>query len=192
MNIPKDPRSGAAALGGIALIAVGLWWLIQATGIIPAVVLETLTRSVGALAVIAIGVAVLYVSRRGTFKMPAPGTRLYRSRTDKWIGGVLGGLGSYLGIDPVILRIATILLTLLGAGSLVVAYIVMWIVVPEEPLVPAASQAAPAQPVWPTPPAAPIPPVEPAAPAQPAAPAPPAEPTPPTPPEPPAPPADGS
>jgi phage shock protein C len=146
MSMPKDPRSGAAALGGLALIAFGLWWLVQATGIIPAVVLETLGRSIGALAVIGLGVTVLWVSRRTTFTMPAAGTRLYRSRTDRWIGGVLGGLGAYLGIDPVILRIASILLTVLGAGALVIAYIVMWIVVPEEPLVPTAPSAPPAPP----------------------------------------------
>jgi phage shock protein C len=146
MSMPKDPRSGAAALGGIALIAFGSWWLLQATGVVPAVVLETLSRSIGALAVIGLGVAVLLVARKGSFTMPAAGTRLYRSRTDRWLGGVLGGLGAYLGIDPLILRVATIVLTVIGAGSLVIAYIVMWILVPEEPLVPTVPPAAPAPP----------------------------------------------
>ncbi|MBI4734103.1 MAG: PspC domain-containing protein, partial [Rubrobacteridae bacterium] len=58
--------------------------------------------------------------------------RLYRSRTNKVIGGVAGGLGDYLEIDPVIIRIAWVLLAILG-GAGVLAYIVALIVVPEEP-----------------------------------------------------------
>jgi phage shock protein PspC (stress-responsive transcriptional regulator) len=147
MSMPKDPRAGAATLGGIALIAVGLLWLVQVSGIIPSFVFDVLTRAVPALVVVGLGVVVLWVSRRGTFTMPASGTRLYRSRSDRWLGGVLGGLGAYLGIDPLILRISTILLTLLGAGTLVVAYIIMWVIVPEQPL----TSSTPAEP--PAPPA---------------------------------------
>jgi phage shock protein C len=159
MSIPKDPRSGAAAIGGIALIVFGSWWLVQATGIIPAAWFNEFGRAVGALAVIGLGVAVLLASRRSSFAMPAPGTRLYRSRSDRWVAGVLGGLGKYLGVDPVLLRIAVILLTVIGAGSFVVAYIVMWVIVPEEPLVPASAvPTAPAAPAPPIPPAPPVPP----------------------------------
>jgi phage shock protein PspC (stress-responsive transcriptional regulator) len=58
--------------------------------------------------------------------------RLYRSRTDTMIGGVCGGLAKYLDIDPVIVRIAFVVLAMIdGAG--VLAYIVMWLVVPLEP-----------------------------------------------------------
>lgn len=146
MSMLRDPRAGAAAFGGIALIVFGLWWLVQATGIIPPAVLETLSRSLGALTVIALGAAVLWASRRATFTPPAPGARLYRSRTDRWLGGVLGGLGEYFTIDPTVLRIAAILLTVLGAGTLVVVYIVMWIVVPEAPLLPTGAPAPPVPP----------------------------------------------
>jgi len=157
MSMPKDPRSGAAAIGGIALIVFGSLWLVQATGLIPVALLETLGRSVGALVVIGLGVTVLVASRRTAFRMPAPGTRLYRSRSDRWIAGVLGGLGTYLGIDPVLLRIAVVLLTVIGAGSFVVAYIVMWVLIPEEPVTAAGS--VPAAPVAPAPPMPPAPPV---------------------------------
>jgi len=57
--------------------------------------------------------------------------RLYRSTTDKVIGGVSGGLGDYLNIDPVIIRIAFVLLAVFG-GSGVLVYIIMWIVIPEQ------------------------------------------------------------
>jgi len=160
MSMPKDPRSGAAAIGGIALIVFGLWWLVQSTGFIPSWLLDTLERSVGPVAVIGLGVAVLVASRRTTFKMPPPGTRLYRSRSDRWVAGVIGGLGSYLGVDPTLLRIAFILLTVIGVGSFVVAYIVMWVLVPEEPLTSSAPVSV--TPVTPAPPIPPAPPVPPA------------------------------
>ena len=59
--------------------------------------------------------------------------RLYRSRDNRMIGGVAGGLGEYLGIDPTIVRLLFILLTF-GVGSGVLAYLIMMLVVPEEPL----------------------------------------------------------
>ena len=57
--------------------------------------------------------------------------RLYRSTTDKVIGGVCGGLGNYLNIDPVIVRILFVLLAVFG-GSGVLVYIILWIVIPEQ------------------------------------------------------------
>lgn len=57
--------------------------------------------------------------------------RLYRSRQDRLLGGVCGGLGQYFGIDPVIVRLAFVLLLTTGIGFL--AYLVLWIVVPECP-----------------------------------------------------------
>ncbi len=58
--------------------------------------------------------------------------RLYRSR-DEMIGGVAGGIAEYFDIDPVIPRVAFVLLALAN-GIGVVVYIVMWIVVPERPV----------------------------------------------------------
>ncbi|MCG2768061.1 MAG: PspC domain-containing protein [Anaerolineae bacterium] len=55
--------------------------------------------------------------------------RLYRSDTDKMIGGVCSGLGEYLGIDPTIVRIFFVLLGLAdGFGGLI--YLVLWLVLP--------------------------------------------------------------
>ncbi len=64
--------------------------------------------------------------------MNAPGKRLYRSRTDKKIAGVCGGLAHYFGWDPVIPRIVFVAL-FLGAGTGLLAYVVCWIVIPMEP-----------------------------------------------------------
>lgn len=57
--------------------------------------------------------------------------KLYRSNTDRYIAGVCGGLGRYLGLDPVIVRIIWFVLALGGIGIL--AYILFWIFVPLNP-----------------------------------------------------------
>jgi len=58
--------------------------------------------------------------------------RLYRSRKDRVIGGVCGGLGGYLSVDPVIVRIIWLATVLLG-GTGVLAYLIAWILIPESP-----------------------------------------------------------
>lgn len=55
--------------------------------------------------------------------------RLYRSGTDKVFGGVAAGLGDYMNIDPVIVRILFVLLFLFG-GSGILVYIILWIAIP--------------------------------------------------------------
>ena len=58
--------------------------------------------------------------------------RLYRSRKDRILCGVCGGIGEYLGVDPTIVRLLWILFSLAyGAGIL--AYILACIVIPEKP-----------------------------------------------------------
>lgn len=58
--------------------------------------------------------------------------RLYRSRKERILGGVCGGIAEYLETDPTIVRLIAVLLILL-AGSAIVAYLIAWIVVPEKP-----------------------------------------------------------
>ncbi|MBM3303962.1 MAG: PspC domain-containing protein [Candidatus Aenigmarchaeota archaeon] len=58
--------------------------------------------------------------------------RLYRSGNDKILGGVCGGLGEYFGLDPVLIRLAWILFSLVY-GSGVLAYIIAWIIIPRNP-----------------------------------------------------------
>jgi phage shock protein PspC (stress-responsive transcriptional regulator) len=63
----------------------------------------------------------------------SPPRRLYRSRTDRMLGGVAGGVAAYLQVDPTLTRLAFVALAL-AAGTGVLAYIIAWIVIPEEPL----------------------------------------------------------
>lgn len=58
--------------------------------------------------------------------------RLYRSRKDKKIAGVCGGLGEYFNVDPVFFRIAFLIATLIWGGGLII-YLIMWLWIPKEP-----------------------------------------------------------
>src|SRR5690348_13433160 len=62
--------------------------------------------------------------------MYTPTQRLMRSRTDKMIAGVAGGIAQYLAIDPVIVRLALVALCFTGVGVLL--YPVLWLVMPLE------------------------------------------------------------
>jgi len=55
--------------------------------------------------------------------------RLYRSESDRILGGVCAGLGNFLGIDPVFIRIFFVAWTVLGEFSVII-YLILWIVIP--------------------------------------------------------------
>ena len=57
------------------------------------------------------------------------GKRLFRDPEDKWVGGVLGGVGAYFNIDPLILRLIYLVFLFLGFGFIL--YLILWIVVPK-------------------------------------------------------------
>lgn len=59
-------------------------------------------------------------------------TRLYRSRDDAMIGGVCGGLGAYLGLDSIFVRLFFVLLALAGNGIGALIYFLLWIIMPLE------------------------------------------------------------
>jgi phage shock protein PspC (stress-responsive transcriptional regulator) len=58
--------------------------------------------------------------------------RLYRSRTDRKLAGVCGGLAQYFNTDATLIRVLFVVLAVLGGSGLVI-YLLMWILVPEEP-----------------------------------------------------------
>jgi phage shock protein C len=59
--------------------------------------------------------------------------RLYRSITDRKFAGVAGGLAEYFVMDPLLIRLAFVILTLAGGGGFLI-YLVLWIVTPENPV----------------------------------------------------------
>lgn len=63
---------------------------------------------------------------------PPPPRRLYRSRSDRMVGGVCGGLARYFGVDPTLVRVLAVV-SLVLPGPQILAYLLAWIIVPEEP-----------------------------------------------------------
>lgn len=59
------------------------------------------------------------------------GTRLRKSRSDKMIAGVCGGIAEYLGWDPTIVRIIFVILTFVGWGSPILLYFILALVMPD-------------------------------------------------------------
>jgi phage shock protein C len=60
--------------------------------------------------------------------------RLYRSRKDKILGGVCGGLAAYFNIDPVLIRLVFIVGLLVSLGTMIIVYCILWFVIPQNPL----------------------------------------------------------
>ena len=58
--------------------------------------------------------------------------RLIRSMSDKMIGGVCAGLAKYFGIDVTLVRVIYAGVVLLGAGSPILLYLLLWIIMPAE------------------------------------------------------------
>ena len=58
--------------------------------------------------------------------------KLYRSKTNRQVAGVCGGLAEYFNLDATLIRVLFVVLAVLG-GSGVVLYVAMWIIIPKEP-----------------------------------------------------------
>jgi phage shock protein C len=59
--------------------------------------------------------------------------QITRSNTNRMIAGVCAGLGAYSNIDPTVVRLAAVLLLFLTGPGIVVAYLIMALIIPEEP-----------------------------------------------------------
>lgn len=59
--------------------------------------------------------------------------RLYRSTSDRMLGGVCGGLAEYFNVDPVLVRIIAVILLLPGGLPGFIPYLILWLLVPEKP-----------------------------------------------------------
>jgi phage shock protein C len=58
--------------------------------------------------------------------------RLYRSRKQRMVGGLCGGLGEFLGMDATVVRLIVVLITIFWPFT-ILAYLILMLVVPEEP-----------------------------------------------------------
>lgn len=59
--------------------------------------------------------------------------RLYRSRTNRMIAGVCGGIAEYFDMDPTIVRIIAVILLFPGGAPGILPYLILWVIVPVNP-----------------------------------------------------------
>jgi len=59
--------------------------------------------------------------------------KLHRSRTNRMIAGICGGLGEMYSIDPTLIRLIVALIGLFTAGTAILVYALGWIIIPEAP-----------------------------------------------------------
>ena len=73
---------------------------------------------------------------RGGYRMKTKGfkgKKLLRSRKNRMIAGVCAGIGEYLGVDPTVIRLLWVVLTLFtGIVIGLIAYIIAWVIIPEK------------------------------------------------------------
>jgi len=159
--VPKSPEAAPVASGdvsgknskfwGLLLVGVGSLWFLQNIGLslwshwwhLP-------WEVVFSVLLILAGVAFLMGGRNGLHTAtvptdstpdgnparPAPAARLEKSRTDKKIFGVCGGIARHLGVDPTIVRLAFVLGGIASIGFAVLLYVLLAIVVPKEQVSP--------------------------------------------------------
>lgn len=80
-----------------------------------------------------------------------PGAKkLTRSATDKWLGGVCGGLAEYTGVDATLIRLIAVVLVVVGVGTTLLVYLAAWLLMPQaelrDPWAPPTTDGPPAPP----------------------------------------------
>lgn len=142
---PQMPGNTSQFVWGIALVGVGVLVLLYNLGIVPFIWWGISWTLLFAVALIVVGSVLILSQLREQARsvettedekteQPSQRRRLYRSIRDRKIFGVCGGLGDFLGIDPTIVRLLFVLLTLSFVGFGIVAYLILTIVAPEEQL----------------------------------------------------------
>jgi phage shock protein PspC (stress-responsive transcriptional regulator) len=122
---------------GSLLIVIGLFLLFRQLGLFYSFHFWHIPwQTVWAVLLIIIGAVLLFNKTKagsGEGEEGESDKKLYRSRTQKMIGGVCGGLAEYFEIDVSVVRVLWVIGTLLSIGLGVLAYLVMLIVFPEGP-----------------------------------------------------------
>ncbi len=138
---PRPSRASSNEVGlilGIVLVGLGIWFLLQNLNLIPGpfyALFRFIESAFWPAMLILLGVLIILATGRSRgIHISAGGRPLQRSRTNRMIAGVAGGLGEYFDIDPVLIRLvwAVLVFTPLSP-AVIIAYIIMAIVVPEAP-----------------------------------------------------------
>lgn len=131
----KSGKNEFALVVGICLTAFGIYFLLDRVfpNFWPNIssTIHAVFNFAWPIAIIAAGVLVIVSARKGTLSTPA-GKRLYRSKTNKKIAGICGGLAEFFAIDAVYVRIIAIVLLFVSFFTIVLLYFIFWFVIPEE------------------------------------------------------------
>jgi len=141
----RETKNDKALFWGALLIAIGVALLLKQFGFFYYVNFWSFPwQMIWAVFLIIVGLFLLY--NRDPFKLfnktddesadnedKGKSRQVYRSRKNKMLAGVCGGLAEYFNLDPTILRLVYVLLTLASVGIGIIAYIIMIIVFPETP-----------------------------------------------------------
>ena len=124
---------------GLALIAIAGALLFAAVGIpifpAPAIFFGAAWKILLPILLLAVGALMIWPSAREKIGLRR-GRRFTRSTTNRLLAGVCGGIGEKLGVDANLVRVAAVLLAFLSAGTIVLLYIVLVLIFPEERLLP--------------------------------------------------------
>jgi phage shock protein PspC (stress-responsive transcriptional regulator) len=122
-------------LAGLAIIGGRVWTIVWPGSSAWGFYFGEWRRWTFAVGLVALGALLIAYSGRASAKLPTRERRLYRSRSDRKVAGVLGGIAQYFDMDPTLVRLAFVVFALVvDAGGALLAYIVAAIIMPEEPL----------------------------------------------------------
>jgi phage shock protein C len=132
-------RNDLGLIAGVVILLVGVAALAQNLGVVPPIVFEAwdfMWRAAGPLAIIVLGVFVIVLATRpGGMPSVDRGARLYRSTHDRYVAGVCGGIAEYLHVDPTLVRLVYVVLSLgTGLWSGLLIYIALAVIVPQQPM----------------------------------------------------------
>lgn len=129
----------AAIVIGIVLIVVGAWSLLGA--LVPTASIDRIVAVVRAVwgfvwpcALLAAGAYILWAAKTGKlsgFKQTNPGGAFRRSRADKRLFGVCGGIAYYFGVDATVVRIVAVILLVAFPLMTAISYLVIALFVPQ-------------------------------------------------------------
>ena len=136
MSGQGNPRKTIMTIAGTVLIAYGLYRLLGQISYAwwPAFsqVVVRVMRIVWPIAILVAGLVLIVLASNGKAFMPA-GRKLYRKRAGRMLGGVCAGLADYSGLDVTTVRLISVVLMVASFSMFVLLYVVLWVIVPEEP-----------------------------------------------------------
>lgn len=136
MSGQGNPKRTVMTVAGMALVVYGLYRLIGQVSYTwwPAFsqVVVKVMRIVWPIAILVAGLALIVLASNGKTPLSS-GRKLYRKRSGRVLGGVCAGLADYSGLDVTTVRLISVVLMVASFSLFVLLYVVLWVIVPEEP-----------------------------------------------------------